>query len=131
METVLTALLNTLAQPTTNICLVLDDYHQIDAPVIHQSLSFLLEHMPPRLHVIIASRTDPPLPLARLRARGELTELRAADLRFTLDETATFLREVMALALRPVDIAALERRTEGWIAGLHLVALALHDRADV
>ena len=111
--------------------LVLDDYHVIDARDIHEGLAFLLDHLPPQLHLVIASRADPPLPLARLRARGELTELRAADLRFTPDEAAAFLNEVMGLDSAAADVAALEARTEGWIAGLQLAALSMQGRDDV
>ena len=111
-----------------------DDYHLIKAQPIHQALTFLLDHLPPPsvgLHLVIASRTDPPLPLPRLRARDQLTELRAADLRFTPDETAAFLNQVMSLDLSADDVAALEARTEGWIAGLQLAALSMQGRADV
>jgi LuxR family maltose regulon positive regulatory protein len=111
--------------------LVLDDYHVIETAVIHDALTFLLSHVPPTLHLVIASRADPPLPLPRLRARGELTELRAADLRFTPEEAASFLTEVMGLPLSADDVAALETRTEGWIAGLQLAALAMRDRHDL
>ncbi len=113
-----------------SLVLVLDDYHVITTPAIHEALAFLLEHLPPTLHLVIASREDPPLPLARLRARGQATELRAADLRFTHDEAAAFLRDVMGLAVQAEDVAALEARTEGWVAGLQLAALALQGRAD-
>ena len=111
--------------------LVLDDYHVIDAQPIHSGITFLLDHLPPQMHLVIASRSDPPLPLARLRGRGESTELRAADLRFTPDEAAAFLNEVMGLELSPDDVAALETRTEGWIAGLQLAALSMRGREDV
>src|SRR3712207_6751444 len=94
-------------------------------------MSFLLEHMPPQMHLVIAGRTDPPQPLPRLRARGEMTELRAADLRFTPEEAATFLNRVMGPELSAEDTAELEGRTEGWIAGLQMAALAMQDRADV
>ena len=99
IETILTTLLNTLSARSTDVVLLLDDYHLIDAPPIHQALAFLLDHLPPQLHLVIASRADPPLPVSRLRARGELTELRAADLRFTPEEAAAFLTEVMQLPL--------------------------------
>jgi LuxR family transcriptional regulator, maltose regulon positive regulatory protein len=110
--------------------LVLDDYHVITTPAVHEALAFLLDHLPPTLHLVVASREDPPLPLARLRARGQVTELRAADLRFTPGEAAAFLRDVMRLTVSADDVAALEARTEGWIAGLQLAALALQERAD-
>ncbi|GIF49414.1 LuxR family maltose regulon positive regulatory protein [Asanoa ferruginea] len=114
--------------------LVLDDYHAIGAAEVHEAVTFLLDHLPDRLHLIIATRADPPLPLARLRTRGQLTEVRAADLRFTASEARDFLNGVMGLELTAADVAALEDRTEGWIAGLQLAALSLHgiaDRAEV
>jgi LuxR family maltose regulon positive regulatory protein len=111
--------------------LVLDDYHLIEAQPIHDALTFLLDHLPSQLHLVIASRLDPPLPLARLRARGSLIELRTADLRFTPQEATAFLTEVMGLPLSLEEIVALETRTEGWIAGLHLAALSLQGRDDL
>src|SRR5690606_25965398 len=125
VEVVLTALLNELAALPAPLLLVLDDYHVIAAPAVNQALNFLLEHLPQQLHLVITSREDPPLPLARLRARGQLTEVRAADLRFTAAEAAEFLNAVMGLDLAAGDLAALETRTEGWIAGLQMAALAL------
>ncbi len=104
---------------------VLDDYHLIDTQPIHEALTFLLDHLPPQMHLVIATREDPHLPLARLRVRGQLTELRAADLRFTSSEAAEFLNRMMGLDLSAEDIATLETRTEGWIAGLQLAAIAL------
>jgi LuxR family transcriptional regulator, maltose regulon positive regulatory protein len=130
LEAVLTSLLNTLAQLPTETVLVLDDYHLIETQPIHDALTFLLEHLPPNLHLVIASRVDPPLPLARLRVRGTLTELRAANLRFTAEETSAFLTEVMELPLSAEEVAALQARTEGWIAGLHLAALSLQGREN-
>ena len=127
----LTNLLNTLDTLSSNAVLVLDDYHLITTQSIHDALVFLLDHLPPQLHLVLASRTDPPLPLALLRARGELTELRAADLRFTVDEATEFLTKVMALPLSSLDVAALEGRTEGWIAGLQLAALAMRNHTDL
>ena len=111
--------------------LVLDDYHVIDARDVQDGMAFLLEHLPPQIHLVIASRTDPPLPLARLRGRGELAEIRAADLRFTPGEAAAYLNEVMGLVLTAADVAALEGRTEGWIAALQLAALSMQGREDV
>jgi LuxR family maltose regulon positive regulatory protein len=111
--------------------LVLDDYHLITAQPIHAALGFLLEHLPTVLRLVIVTRSDPPLPIARLRARGQLMELRSVDLRFTLDEAATFLNQVMGLELSAADIAALDRRTEGWIAGLQMAALSMQGRGDV
>ena len=110
-ETVLTVLLNDLGAVADDIVLVLDDYHVIDAPVVQDAMAFLLDHLPPRLHVVIAGRADPALPLARLRARGELAEIRAAELRFTPDEAAAYLNEMMGLQLSARDVAALEART--------------------
>jgi LuxR family transcriptional regulator, maltose regulon positive regulatory protein len=131
IEAVLTPLLNALGTLATNAVLVLDDYHLIDAPAIHTALTFLLDHLPPRLHLMITTRADPPLSLTRLRARGQLTELRAADLRFTAEESTAFLTGSMGLSLSPEHVAALEARTEGWIAGLQLAVLALRDRSDI
>lgn len=127
-EVVLTALLNDIARLPRDVRLVLDDYHLIQLRPIHEAVTFLLDHLPPRLQLVVAGRADPPLPLARLRARRELTELRAADLRFTADEAAAFLNQVMGLQLTATDVAALEARTEGWIAGLQLAALSLQGR---
>ena len=129
-EAGLVALLNDLDGISHDVVLVLDDYHVIDARVVQDALAFLLEHLPPQIHLVIASRTDPPLPLARLRGRGELAEIRAADLRFTPSEAAAYLNEVMGLALTAADVAALEGRTEGWIAALQLAALSMQGRED-
>ena len=131
IETVLTALLNDLAAMTREIVLVLDDYHVIDTRAVQDGMAFLLDHAPPGLHVVIAGRADPALPLARLRARGELAETRAAELRFTPDEAAAYLNEMMGLPLTARDVAALEGRTEGWIAALQLAALSMQGRDDV
>ena len=130
-ESILTALLNEITTLPDNFVLVLDDYHVIDAKPVDDALTFLLEHLPPQMHLVITTREDPQLPLARLRARGQLTELRAADLRFTPAEAAAFLNQVMGLNLSAEDIAALEDRTEGWIAGLQLAALSMQGREDV
>ena len=131
VEAVLTILLNDLGGVAGEIVLVLDDYHVIDAREVQEGMAFLLDHLPPRLHVVIASRTDPALPLARLRARGELGEIRAAGLRFTPDEAAAYLNGTMGLQLTARDVAALEGRTEGWIAALQLAALSMQGRDDV
>src|SRR5580692_10473714 len=131
IETVLTALLNDLGTTAGDIVLVLDDYHVIDASDVQDGMEFLLDHLPPWLHVVIASRADPALPLARWRARGELAEIRAAELRFTPDEAAAYLNEMMGLQLTAQDVAALEARTEGWIAALQLAALSMQGRDDV
>ena len=130
-ETVLTVLLNDLGASAADIVLVLDDYHVIDAREVQDGMAFLLDHLPPRLHVVIVSRADPALPLARLRARGELVEIRAAELRFTPDEAAAYFNGTMGLRLTARDVDALEGRTEGWIAALQLAALSLQGRDDV
>jgi LuxR family transcriptional regulator, maltose regulon positive regulatory protein len=124
-EAVLTALLNEITVIPGSFILVLDDYHAVDAQAVDRVLAFLIEHLPPQMHLVIATREDPQLPLARLRARGQLTELRAADLRFTPAEAATFLNQAMDLALSVEDIAALENHTEGWITGLQMAALSM------
>jgi LuxR family transcriptional regulator, maltose regulon positive regulatory protein len=124
-ESILTTLLNDITTILDSFILVLDDYHAIDSKPIDQALTYIVEHQPPQMHLVIATREDPHLPLARLRARGQLTELRAADLRFTSAEAAEFLNQVMGLNLSEVDIVALDKRTEGWIAGLQLAALAM------
>lgn len=129
-EAILTSLINEFAEITDKLIFVFDDYHLIEAQPIHDALSFLLENMPPQMHLVIATREDPHLPLSRLRAGGQLTELRAADLRFTSSEAAEFLNQVMGLDLSTEDIAALESRTEGWIAGLQLVAISLQGQED-
>jgi LuxR family maltose regulon positive regulatory protein len=136
IEVVLTSLVNEISalldNPSTpplvagpGFALVLDDYHLISVQSIHHALTFLLDHLPPSMHLIIASRTDPPLPLARLRIRSELTELRAADLRFRPDEIAAFFNQVIGLSLPVENVVALEARTEGWIAGLQVAALSM------
>lgn len=129
--TVLTTLINELIEVPNDIRLVLDDYHAIDAPDIHDGMAFFLEHVPDHAHVVIATRADPPLPLAGLRARGHLVEIRATDLRFTPDEAAAYLIEEMGLPLSPAEVAALEQRTEGWAAALQLAALSLEGRDDL
>ena len=129
-EAILTTLLNEITTVPHNFVLVLDDYHVIDAQPIDLALTFLLEHLPSQIHLVIATREDPQLSLARLRARNHLTELRAADLRFTPSEAAAFLNQVMDLNLSAEDIAALETRTEGWIAGLQLAAISMRGHQD-
>ncbi len=134
IEAVLTTLINGVASLPQGhhrgrpYVLVLDDYHVVESPAIHEALAFLLDHLPPQLHLLLSGRADPPLPLSRLRARGELAELRADDLRFTPAEAVTFLNQVMGLDLSAADIAVLETRTEGWIAGLQLAALSMRGR---
>lgn len=130
MEALLTTLLNEVAALSAHVILVLDDYHVLTDKAIAKALAFLLEQLPPQLHLVITTREDPPLPLARLRARDQLTELRAADLRFTPAEAADFLNTVMGLQLADAEIGALESRTEGWIAGLQMAALSMQGRAD-
>lgn len=133
-EVILADLLNDLAETLLaggrDVVLMLDDYHLIEHAAIHRAVGFLVDHLPPRAHLLIATRADPPLPLARLRARGHLAELRAADLSFTAEEAAAFLLETMELSLDREDLAALITRTEGWAAGLHLTAIALRDRTN-
>jgi LuxR family maltose regulon positive regulatory protein len=125
VEAVLTSLLNEIAGLPDNLLLVLDDYHVIESQPVDNALTFLLDHLPPQMHLVIASRSDPSLPLSLLRAGGQMTEIRADDLRFTLDEVATFLDKAMGLDLSAENVAALETRTEGWIAGLQLAALSM------
>ena len=148
IKSVLTALLNDIITISDSFVLVLDDYHLIDtkrvevsttfdtattvdpSTTVDAALTFLLDHLPPQIHLVIATREDPNLPLARFRARGQLTELRAADLRFTPTEVTEFLNQVMSLNLSAENIAALESRTEGWVAGLQLAALSMHGHSD-
>jgi LuxR family maltose regulon positive regulatory protein len=130
-QAALISLLNELGAVPHELVLVLDDYHAIEALEIQEAVAFLLDHLPPRVHVVISTRADPALPLGRLRARGELVEVRAADLRFTSDEAAEYLNRVMGLDLTGHDVAALESRTEGWIAALQLAALSMQGRDDV
>jgi LuxR family maltose regulon positive regulatory protein len=124
-QTVIAALINEIATSELDLVLALDDYHAVSNPAIHEMLAFLLDNLPPTMHLILVTRADPPLPLARLRARGHLTEIRAEDLRFTAEEAAAFLNQVMGLDLTAQQVAILETRTEGWIAGLQLAALSL------
>jgi LuxR family maltose regulon positive regulatory protein len=130
-ESFLIALINAISTHPGDLALVLDDYHVVEEPAIHNTLSYLLEHLPRQIHLVIATRTDPPLPLARLRALGQLIELRASDLSFTSEESANFLNGVMNLNLSAEGLATLEKRIEGWIAGLQLAALSLQGREDV
>jgi LuxR family maltose regulon positive regulatory protein len=134
MEPLLTSLINDIVTTTKPFILVLDDYHVIETSAIHQAVSFLLDHMPPLehgMHLVFATRADPALPLARLRGRGQLTELHAADLRFTSSETAAYFNETMALHLSAEHVAALEQRTEGWIVGMQLAAISLQGHENV
>ena len=129
-ELVLTMFINDLAQLTAKGVLVLEDYHVITAPQIHAMVVFLLDHLPTTLHLIMTTRSDPPLPLARLRAQADLTELRAVDLRFSLAETQAFCQQAISQPLPPETLARLEARTEGWVTGLRLVALTLQGRPE-
>ncbi len=131
LESILASLINEITTVPENFVLVLDDYHLINSKPVDEALAFLVDHQPPQMHLVITSRENPPLPLPRLRARGKLTELRAADLRFTPAEAAQFLNHVMDLNLSAEDIAALDKRTEGWIAGLQLATLAMQGRVDI
>jgi len=131
IESILTSLLNEIAALPNDFILVLDDYHIIDSKPIDSALAFLIEQLPPQMHLVIATREDPGLPLSRLRARDQLTELRVKDLRFTESEAAEFLNRAMGLRLAMEDIAALEARTEGWIAGLQLAALSMQGLEDI
>jgi LuxR family maltose regulon positive regulatory protein len=127
---VLTLLINEITAITDRVILVMDDYHTIESSQVDDVLIFLLENLPPQLHLVLATRTDPTFPLSRLRAQGQLTELRATDLRFSSSEASEFLNRVMGLNLSTEDIAALETRTEGWIAGLQLAAISLRGKKD-
>ncbi|MGD9002616.1 MAG: AAA family ATPase, partial [Anaerolineae bacterium] len=131
IESTLTSLLNQIAEVPDPLVLILDDYHMIQTSAIHDALSFLLENLPPRMHLVIATRADPPLPIPRLRGRGQLTELYQSDLRFTSQEAADFLNRAMGLDLSVEDVAALEKRTEGWIAGLQMAAVSMRGRDDI
>ncbi len=130
-EMILTSLINDLDSSGREIVLVLDDYQFISSQAVHEQMTFLLEHCPNSLHLVIATRSDPPLPLARLRVRGQTIELRAADLRFTRPEAGQFLNDIMGLRLDEGSVAVLAERTEGWIAGLQMAALSMRDRENV
>jgi LuxR family maltose regulon positive regulatory protein len=131
IEAVLTALLNTLATLPSDLVLVLDDYHVIETPAIHRTLSWLIDHLPPQVHLVLVSRADPPLPLGRWRARGQINEIRIDDLRFTRPEAAAFLSDSIGASLTDAAIAQVDTRVEGWAAGLQLAALALRGRSDI
>lgn len=130
-ETILTAVINEIAMITNKIVLVMDDYHLIDSQSVHDAVTFLLENLPPQLHLVITTREDPPLQISRLRTRDQLNEFRAVHLRFSTAETAEFLNEIMGLKLSAKDIVALEKRTEGWVAGLQLAAISMQGRTDI
>ncbi len=127
----LTTVLNEVGAQPTEVDLILDDYHLADGAEVAEGMSFLLDHRPPNLHVVVSTRADPNLPLARLRARGELVEIRARDLRFTVDETASYLTDIGGLPVAPADVSALESRTEGWAAALQLASLSMQGRDEV
>ena len=131
IESILFTLLNEISSIPDQITLVFDDYHIIDSSSVDNALTYFIEHMPPQMHLVMTTREDPALPIPRLRARNQLTELRVADLRFTPAEAAEFLKQVMDVALSTEDVAALESRTEGWIAGLQLAALSMKGNQDV
>ena len=131
VEAVVSTLVNELASVHGDLVLVLDDYHIITSAAVNGALTFLLENLPPNVHLVVSTRSDPAIPIARLRARGQVLEVRADDLRFTPDEAAAFLSQTMGLALSPEQVAALEERTEGWIAGLQMAALSMRGRDDV
>ena len=130
MEAVLSTLVNELAALPGEVAVVLDDYHLIDSESVNRIVSFLLERLPENTHLVISGRVDPPLPLTRLRVRDQMTELHAAELRFTTEEAAAFLSDVMSLDLSADDVTALEGVTEGWIAALQLAALSMKERKD-
>ena len=131
LDAVIVTLLNELVTVDSEVILILDDYHVINTPQIHESITLLLERLPPRIRVVIISRVDPPLALGRLRVGGRLVEVRAGDLRFTVDETSAYLDRASGATLSPGDVAALAERTEGWVAALQLAALSMHGREDV
>jgi LuxR family transcriptional regulator, maltose regulon positive regulatory protein len=131
IQLILPGLINDLDRLDEPVVLVLDDYQQINNPVIHEGITFLLEHRPEPLHLVMITRSDPPIPLARMRARGQVLELRASDLRFTIDEAASFINEGMGLNLPLHAVRILEQRTEGWAAGLQMAALSLRNRTDI
>ncbi|HEY9828793.1 MAG TPA: LuxR C-terminal-related transcriptional regulator [Stenomitos sp.] len=130
-QSIPTVLINDLVQSGQDIVLILDDYHTIRNQSIHTALSFFIDHIPDNFHLIVSTRIDPPLPLARLRARNRLTEIRSTDLRFTLDETNSFLAQTMGLILSEEDVKAIETRTEGWIASLQLAAISMRQQNDI
>lgn len=130
IQSILINLINDITHISRNFSFILDDYHLVDAKQIHDIIAFLLEHLPKQMHLVIATRSDPPLPVARLRSQNQLTEIRASDLIFTTEETSLLLNDKLNLGLSTDDIALLESRTEGWIAGLQLAALSLQNRKD-
>jgi LuxR family maltose regulon positive regulatory protein len=131
VKSILATLINELAKEPQSLILVLDDYHVINAQRIHRGLAFLIDHLPPQIHLVIASRTDPPLLLAELRGRGQLNEISTNGLRFSLDEATTFFNEVLRLDLSNDNVAALHARTEGWITSLKMAAISMQGREDI
>jgi LuxR family maltose regulon positive regulatory protein len=131
VEVILTPIINTISNFDAPFILVLDDYHEIESPFIHEALAFLISFTPIQLHIALTTREDPPLPLSRLRGRGQLTELRAADLCFSTNETTSFLNQIMGLNISAEDILKLEMRTEGWITGLQMAAISMQNREDI
>jgi LuxR family maltose regulon positive regulatory protein len=129
-EEVQSLLVNDLAEMADDLILILDDFHHIGMPVIHKSLSFFIDHLPPKMHVLILSRTDPALPLSLLRGRGQVVEIRLADLRFTDEEAAVFLNEHIKLSLPVMEVAVLNAKTEGWVAGLQMAGISMQGRHD-
>jgi LuxR family maltose regulon positive regulatory protein len=130
-RTMLTAVLNEIGAQPNEVDLILDDYHLADSAEVAEGMTFLLDHQPPNLHLVVSTRADPDLPLARLRARGDLVEIRARDLRFTANETTSYLADVGGLNVAPGEVAALESRTEGWAAALQLASLSMQGRDDI
>jgi len=128
VESLVTSLINSIARTSSPVILVLDDYHAITELVVHETVGFLLDRQPPHMHLVITARHDPPLPLSRLRGRGQMTEIRQSDLRFIPEEATAFLNQSMGLQLTPSEVGALEERTEGWITGLQLAALSMQGR---
>jgi LuxR family maltose regulon positive regulatory protein len=131
MEVLLTPLINSATESRTQFALILDDYHLITNTQVHDVVRFILDNIPPNMHLVLSSRADPPWPLSRMRALGEMAEIRANDLRFTPEEVTTFLNDVMGFDLSPADIKLLESRTEGWIAGLQMAAISMQGRKDL
>jgi LuxR family maltose regulon positive regulatory protein len=125
IKAVLTTLVNEISHAKADFVLVLDDYHEITSRSVHESLAFLIDHLPPQAHLVLATRVDPPLPLARLRVRGQLNEVRAADLRFTTEEAAAFFNDIMELGLTAANVKALDSLTEGWIASIRMAAISM------
>jgi LuxR family maltose regulon positive regulatory protein len=130
IENILSDLINQIASLSDKIILVLDDYHLLASSSLHQGINFLLDHLPVQMHLVIITREDPPLPLPQLRAKGQMVELRIKDLRFTLEESDQFLNHKMGLNLQPEEITVLGQRTEGWVAGLQMAALSMHELDD-